>query len=83
LIWNCLRFPHFQLHLTEVGSLGWIHSGLEVGFLYKVPPSGVTIFRALSGFKVLDSDLGVFLALDYQHHSPGLVGPDVVANDGI
>ena len=83
LIRASLRFANFQLHLPQVGGLGRIHSCLQVGLLYKVAPAGMTIFRALPGFEMLHPDLGIVLALDHQHHSPGLVGPDVVANDGV
>ena len=83
-IWQCLRlgFSNFEIHLADMGCLLGIHSGLQVGFLQKVAPARVTVFGALASLEVLDLELGVVPSLDDGYDSPGLIGPNVVADDG-
>lgn len=83
-IWQCLRlgFSNFEIHLADMGCLFGIHSGLQVGFLQKVAPARVAVFRALTSLEALDFEFGVVPSLDNGRDSPGLIGPDVVTDNG-
>jgi hypothetical protein len=65
-----------------MGGLLGTHSSLQAGFLHKVAPARVTVFRTLTGLEVLDFQFCVVLSLDDGYDSRGLIGPNVVADDG-
>ena len=84
LIWQCLSlgFSIFEIHLAEIGGLFGVHSGLQVGLFREVAPARMAVFCALARLEMLHFELGVVPALYNSDDSPGLIGPDVVADDG-
>jgi hypothetical protein len=78
-----LAFAGFEVRLPPARGFGRAGAGLDLGLLRKIAPAGVAVFRALAHFVLLHRGLGIALAPDDLDHSPGLVGPDVVTDDGV
>jgi len=80
-VFQGFRFAVFQFVLAQIRSLLRIGSGLDLGFLQKVPPTGPSIFRSLPFLEALDRRLSALFASDYSNHTIRYVGADVVADD--
>ncbi|MFZ3212060.1 MAG: hypothetical protein WA188_11150, partial [Terriglobales bacterium] len=77
-----LSFADIHAHLPHRGGLLRVHAGLQIGFLQEVTPPRQAIGSALSTLEVLNRYLGFAATFDYGHDTAGLVGPQVVSNDG-
>src|SRR5450755_129314 len=78
-----LALAGLEVGLAAVGSVDGAGAGLDLGLFRKIAPAGVTVFRALAVFVLLYGGLGTVLAADNLDHASGLIGADVVADDGV
>jgi hypothetical protein len=63
--------------------LGGIGSSLEFSLLDEITPAFVAVGRTLAFFELLLCHFGVLLAFDDFDYARGLIGSDVMADDGI
>ncbi len=80
---QCFGLSNFQFHLAKVCGFCGVRSCHQFAFFQEVAPAHLPVFRALTGFELLNCDLCALPALDNFDHSAGLVGPAVVADDGV
>jgi len=78
-----LAFTAFEFGLTAVSRFDRIGPGLDFTLLQKIAPAGVAVFGTLACFEFLYRDLGRLLAADNLDYTSGLIGADVVADDGV
>jgi hypothetical protein len=78
-----LGFANLQIPLPEVGGFGGVHSGPEFGFFEEVTPAFVAVGRALAFPELLHGRFGVLATVDHLDDARGLVGPDVMADEGV
>lgn len=78
-----LGLSNFQFHLTKVGGFLRVGSGHQFALFQKVAPAQLPVFRALTNFELPHGRFRILPALDHPYDSTGLIGPDVVADNGV
>jgi len=78
-----LLLPLFQFRLALMRGLGRVGTGLDPSLLDEVSPTGVAVFGGLAALVLLGSGLCGILTPRDLNYSSGLVGANVVADDGV
>lgn len=82
-IFERLLLPLFQFRLALMRRLGGAGSGLNSSLLDEIAPAGMAVFGRLAGFVILSRGLCGALAPGNLDHATGLVGSNVVPDDGV
>ena len=76
-------FAVFEGDLAEVGGFLRIGAGFEVGLLEEIAPAGIAVLGVLTGLQVVESGLSGLESFGDFDDSAGLVGADVMPDDGV
>lgn len=83
LLFQFPGFANLQVSLAAVGGFDGIHAGPEFGFFQEVAPAFMGVGRGLTILVFAHGGFCVLAAVDHLDHSGGLVGTDVVADEGV
>ena len=78
-----LALAAFEFFLAMLGGFGGAGSGLDPGFFDEVSPAGVAVFGGLRVLVFLGGGFRALLAPRDLNDASGLVGTNVVADDGV